>query len=87
MFCCLSDDVECNWTERQRQLAVWAFGRWKFYQYTSLRVGWHYILLLITMVTIVVVIVKNLLHASFVKTSRAWQKFTVEISLSKKSIL
>jgi len=33
------DATECNWTERQRCLARWAFSRWKFYQYTSLRVG------------------------------------------------
>jgi len=64
MFCCLSDDVECNWTEKHRQLAAWAFGRWKFYQYASLRVGLHYFLLFIAMVTVVVVVtVKKLLRA------------------------
>jgi len=36
LFCCTA---ECTWTEKQRQLATLAFDRWKFYQYTSLRVG------------------------------------------------
>ena len=36
---CAFDAVECVWTEKQRQLATWAFSHWKFYQYTSLRVG------------------------------------------------
>lgn len=28
---------ECNWTEREFQLASWAFAKWKSYQFTSLR--------------------------------------------------
>jgi len=42
--------TECNWTEKQRQLAAWAFSRWKFYQYTSLRVG-HICCCLVTIIT------------------------------------
>ena len=28
---------ECNWTERQFNLAVWAYKKWKSHQFTSLR--------------------------------------------------
>ncbi|XP_076760917.1 kinesin family member unc-104 isoform X2 [Xylocopa sonorina] len=30
-------DAESNWTEREFQLAVWAFRKWKYHQFTSLR--------------------------------------------------
>lgn len=30
-------DVECNWGDREFQLAAWAFRKWKFHQFTSLR--------------------------------------------------
>nr|CAD7259358.1 unnamed protein product [Timema shepardi] len=30
-------DAECNWGDRQFQLAAWAFRKWKFHQFTSLR--------------------------------------------------
>ncbi|RXG56764.1 Kinesin-like protein, partial [Armadillidium vulgare] len=30
-------DAECNWTEREFALASWAFKKWKFHQFTSLR--------------------------------------------------
>lgn len=32
------DDIfECNWTEREYALASWAFRKWKYHQFTSLR--------------------------------------------------
>ncbi|XP_076760985.1 kinesin family member unc-104 isoform X11 [Xylocopa sonorina] len=31
------DIFESNWTEREFQLAVWAFRKWKYHQFTSLR--------------------------------------------------
>ncbi|XP_076053656.1 kinesin family member unc-104 isoform X4 [Oratosquilla oratoria] len=32
------DDIfECNWTEREYALAAWAFKKWKYHQFTSLR--------------------------------------------------
>lgn len=30
-------DAESNWTEREFQLATWAFRKWKYHQFTSLR--------------------------------------------------
>ncbi|XP_063227790.1 kinesin-like protein unc-104 isoform X3 [Bacillus rossius redtenbacheri] len=30
-------DAECNWGDREFQLAAWAFRKWKFHQFTSLR--------------------------------------------------
>ena len=30
-------EAECNWTERQYELAAWAYHKWKFHQFTSLR--------------------------------------------------
>jgi kinesin family protein 1 len=30
-------DVECNWGDREFQLAAWAFRKWKYHQFTSLR--------------------------------------------------
>ncbi|XP_074661847.1 kinesin-like protein unc-104 [Tubulanus polymorphus] len=35
----LDDDPfgECTWNERERQLAEWAFRKWKYHQFTSLR--------------------------------------------------
>ncbi|XP_065339013.1 kinesin-like protein unc-104 isoform X5 [Cloeon dipterum] len=30
-------DVACNWGDREYQLAAWAFRKWKFHQFTSLR--------------------------------------------------
>ncbi|KAK9306155.1 hypothetical protein QLX08_003054 [Tetragonisca angustula] len=30
-------DAESNWTEREFQLAAWAFRKWKYHQFTSLR--------------------------------------------------
>lgn len=30
-------DAESNWGEREFQLASWAFRKWKFHQFTSLR--------------------------------------------------
>ncbi|KAG7189046.1 hypothetical protein KM043_008635 [Ampulex compressa] len=30
-------DAESNWTEREYQLAAWAFRKWKYHQFTSLR--------------------------------------------------
>lgn len=30
---------ECNWTEREYQLAAWGFRKWRYHQFTSLRVG------------------------------------------------
>ncbi|XP_042232054.1 kinesin-like protein unc-104 isoform X1 [Homarus americanus] len=30
-------DAECNWTEREYALASWAFRKWKYHQFTSLR--------------------------------------------------
>ncbi|KAJ8866759.1 hypothetical protein PR048_032620 [Dryococelus australis] len=30
-------DAECNWSDREFQLAAWAFRKWKFHQFTSLR--------------------------------------------------
>ncbi|PNF23864.1 hypothetical protein B7P43_G13714 [Cryptotermes secundus] len=30
-------DAECNWSDREYQLAAWAFRKWKFHQFTSLR--------------------------------------------------
>ncbi|XP_033724802.1 kinesin-like protein unc-104 isoform X2 [Pecten maximus] len=36
----LSEEVEiqeCAWTDRERELAAWAFRKWKYHQFTSLR--------------------------------------------------
>ena len=30
-------DAESNWGEREFQLAAWAFRKWKYHQFTSLR--------------------------------------------------
>nr|XP_020465567.1 kinesin-like protein KIF1A isoform X9 [Monopterus albus] len=30
-------EEEVQWTERERELAVWSFRKWRFYQFTSLR--------------------------------------------------
>ncbi|XP_073978084.1 kinesin family member unc-104 isoform X4 [Rhodnius prolixus] len=30
-------DAACNWTDREYQLASWAFRKWKYHQFTSLR--------------------------------------------------
>ncbi|KAF2354987.1 Kinesin-like KIF1-type [Trinorchestia longiramus] len=30
-------DAECHWTERETSLASWAFRKWKYHQFTSLR--------------------------------------------------
>lgn len=30
-------DAECNWTEREFQLAAWGYRKWKYHQFTSLR--------------------------------------------------
>ena len=30
-------EAECNWSEREFQLAAWAYHKWKFHQFTSLR--------------------------------------------------
>lgn len=30
-------DAECNWTEREYALSSWAFRKWKYHQFTSLR--------------------------------------------------
>lgn len=30
---------ECSWTEREFQLAAWAFRKWRYHQFTSLRVS------------------------------------------------
>ncbi|XP_059477095.1 kinesin-like protein unc-104 isoform X5 [Neocloeon triangulifer] len=30
-------DVACNWGDREYQLAAWAYRKWKFHQFTSLR--------------------------------------------------
>lgn len=30
-------DAECNWTEREYALASWAYRKWKYHQFTSLR--------------------------------------------------
>ncbi|XP_014260252.1 kinesin-like protein unc-104 isoform X6 [Cimex lectularius] len=30
-------DAACNWTDREFQLASWAFRKWKYHQFTSLR--------------------------------------------------
>lgn len=30
---------ECTWSERQLQLVSWAFSKWKFHKFTSLRVS------------------------------------------------
>ncbi|KAK3867494.1 hypothetical protein Pcinc_027049 [Petrolisthes cinctipes] len=30
-------DAECNWSEREYALASWAFRKWKYHQFTSLR--------------------------------------------------
>ena len=30
-------DAACNWTDREYQLANWAFRKWKYHQFTSLR--------------------------------------------------
>ena len=37
---------ECTWGEREYQLAAWAFRKWKYHQFTSLRVSAHLALLL-----------------------------------------
>ena len=42
MLFCSYGASECYWSEKQRQLAEWAFDRWKLYQYTSLRVSTKY---------------------------------------------
>jgi len=34
---CLSS--ECTWTDRDYALAAWGFRKWKYHQFTSLRVG------------------------------------------------
>ncbi|XP_049853671.1 kinesin-like protein unc-104 isoform X6 [Schistocerca gregaria] len=31
------DIFECNWSDRQYQLAAWGFRKWKYHQFTSLR--------------------------------------------------
>ena len=36
MAVCLT---EVKWTEREQELAAWAFRKWKYHQFTSLRVG------------------------------------------------
>lgn len=30
-------DSACNWTDRECALAAWAFRKWKYHQFTSLR--------------------------------------------------
>ena len=30
-------EAECNWTERQYEVAAWVYHKWKFHQFTSLR--------------------------------------------------
>src|SRR6218665_3721130 len=35
---CVNIDI-CNWTDKQRNLALWAFRKWKYHQFTSLRVS------------------------------------------------
>jgi kinesin family protein 1 len=30
-------DAECNWSDREYQLAAWGFRKWKYHQFTSLR--------------------------------------------------
>lgn len=35
---CVSDE-ECTWSDREYQLAEWAFRKWKYHQFTSLRVS------------------------------------------------
>ena len=30
-------DAECNWSEREYQLAAWGYRKWKYHQFTSLR--------------------------------------------------
>jgi len=30
-------EAECNWTERQYEMAAWVYQKWKFHQFTSLR--------------------------------------------------
>ncbi|CAE1283538.1 KIF1 [Acanthosepion pharaonis] len=30
-------EMECTWSDHERQLAVWAFQKWKYHQFTSLR--------------------------------------------------
>lgn len=30
-------EAACTWTERELQLATWAFRKWKYHQFTSLR--------------------------------------------------
>lgn len=30
-------DAECNWSEREFQLAAWGYRKWKYHQFTSLR--------------------------------------------------
>ena len=41
MIACISVnplfDAESNWGEREFQLASWAFRKWKYHQFTSLR--------------------------------------------------
>ncbi|ELU07126.1 hypothetical protein CAPTEDRAFT_150014 [Capitella teleta] len=32
-----ADAEECNWTEREYQLAAWGFRKWRYHQFTSLR--------------------------------------------------
>ena len=37
--CCVLVWVgECNWTDSERQVVLWAYHKWKHYQFTSLRV-------------------------------------------------
>lgn len=30
-------EAACNWSEREYQLASWAYRKWKYHQFTSLR--------------------------------------------------
>jgi kinesin family protein 1 len=30
-------DAECNWSDREYQLAAWGFRKWEYHQFTSLR--------------------------------------------------
>ncbi|XP_061196909.1 kinesin-like protein unc-104 isoform X5 [Saccostrea echinata] len=31
------EEEECTWTEKEKQVAAWAFRKWKYHQFTSLR--------------------------------------------------
>lgn len=35
LFC--SESLTVQWTEKERELAVWGFRKWRCYQFTSLR--------------------------------------------------